>query len=73
MKTIIARLAVPARVVADAIERENKTFEKPYACTIAGDDKVTVIKGPAQFVMFVIGALAAVGEDGLLNAEAVEA
>lgn len=69
MKMLTAELAIPFRVVTYAIEQENKKMETPYECVVTYQDNTTTITGPAQFVMFVIGYLAASGEDGLLHVE----
>ena len=53
--------------VERAANSENSHFATPYPFVIvANGDGTATIKGPPQFVMYVIGAMAASGEDSLL-------
>lgn len=52
------------------IDRMNRRTASVAEVTITGSDKKTIVIGTAQDVMFVIGEVAANGEDTLVSASA---
>jgi len=71
MNTLMALFKAERRTVEQAAEHENLKFETPYQFELVEGNGLTSIKGQAQFVMFVIGNMAACGEDGLIDCRVV--
>lgn len=67
MQTLFAVFRMPHRYVATIIAKEGATHSEtlPVTLTRNGDDTISYVSGPAQSVMFVIGAVADHGWDTL--------